>query len=121
MGLAVALGLVVLLFVLAFAGFGDEFLRARKRRHASELSTDLDRLAQVAPGGTPATTLEVPSPSVVEMRAENVGCHGCGAARVAIKQHGSGTFEGRRLRVLRVACETCGAARDVYVRLMEAN
>jgi hypothetical protein len=96
-------------------------LSARAARRAQDRTTeklgrDLERLAQLAPGGSPERPIALDSASQVEVTARSTPCPRCqGALRV--EEHTAETLGGARLRVARVVCAACGARRALYFRL----
>jgi hypothetical protein len=89
--------------------------RARERAHAAMVE-DLERLARLAPGGSPERPLEVESPAQVEVAAEGLPCPLCDGPLKA-HTHDSVVHDGVRLRVARVECVACGTKRDLWFRL----
>jgi hypothetical protein len=88
--------------------------RLAQRQHVR----DLDRLARRAPGGSPERPLEIDTPPLVEVIAGTTPCPLChGSFR--LDEHAAETIDGRRLRVARVTCTSCGIAREIYFRLRE--
>lgn len=79
---------------------------------------DLERLARLQPGGSPARPLVIDSPAVVEVRAEATPCPLCGGS-LKLEEHAAEIIDGVRLRVARVACTMCGVKREIYFRLDE--
>jgi hypothetical protein len=93
--------------------------RDRARRRAQqEHVRDLERLARLAPGGTPARPLEVDTPPLVDVMAGAATCPLCGGG-YRLDEHAAETIDGVRLRVARVTCTSCGIARPIYFRLRE--
>jgi hypothetical protein len=89
--------------------------RARERLRR-ELLRDLERLATLAPGGTPDRPLELASPAQVEPVATATPCPLC-EGRLLLEEHAAETHGGRRVRVARVRCATCGVRRALYFAL----
>lgn len=93
--------------------------RRRRERLAREAAADIARReaeARARPGGDPGHPLEVPSPAVVEPRAEGLPCPACGGA-LRLLEHQARVVAGERLRVARVRCGGCGLEREVFFRL----
>jgi hypothetical protein len=89
--------------------------RARAREH-EKLVRDLERLAQLEPGGAAERPLVIDSPAEVEVIAAARPCPLCkGGLRV--EEHAAETVDGVRLRIARVACVQCGVRRAFYFRL----
>src|SRR5262245_41681891 len=93
--------------------------RASGRLH-EKLVRNLDRLARLAPGGSPQRALVIDSPAVVEVRAVAKPCPLCGGA-FRLEEHAAVEIDGVRLRVARIACTTCAIRRAIYFRLGEAT
>ncbi|HTB77038.1 MAG TPA: hypothetical protein VK762_27525 [Polyangiaceae bacterium] len=93
--------------------------RAERRslqRATDKLSRDRQRLAYLEPGGTSARPIEVESASQVEPHALALSCVRC-AGPNRLEEHAAVVVDGERLRVAKLACTRCGAARDVWFRL----
>jgi hypothetical protein len=94
-------------------------VRLRKRAERQERRRnlrDLDRLARLAPGGAPDRPLEIDTPPLVDVMAAAATCPLCGGG-FRLDEHAAETIEGRRLRIARVTCTTCGVAREIYFTL----
>lgn len=91
----------------------------RDRAH-EQLVRDLERLAELAPGGAPARPLPVVSPAQVDVIAGATPCPLCRGV-LRLDEHASETRDGARLRVARVACTTCGVRRELWFRLDDAT
>ncbi len=91
--------------------------RRRRARVHEDLVRDLERLAQLAPGGTPARPIDVESPAQVDVIAETTACPLCEGA-LQLVEHAAETHDGVRLRAAHVRCTQCGVARVVYFRLV---
>jgi hypothetical protein len=89
--------------------------RARARTHA-HLVRDLERLARVAPGGSPERPVDVEAPTLVEPIARARPCPLCDGG-MHVEDHAAEVHAGVRLRVARVRCVRCGVPRAVYFRL----
>lgn len=86
-------------------------------RAARKLIADRERLAALEPGGSAERPLEVPSASVVESRALDLGCLHCeGPPRVQAQD--AVKVDERVLRRVRMACPRCGSEREVWVRIV---
>lgn len=89
--------------------------RTRARAHG-KLVRDLERLAALEPGGSPARPITIDSPAAVEVVATARPCPLCeGSLRV--EEHAAEVIDGARLRVARLACAACGTRRARYFRL----
>jgi len=98
--------------------------RTEKRiaaRAADKLARRRESLAALEPGGAPDRPIDVTTASVIEVHARALACLRCGESGVRIEEHEAREIEGRRLRVVRVACPQCGARRVVYFRIVESN
>ncbi len=93
--------------------------RGRARTH-EKLVRDLDRLARLAPGGTPARPIEIASPAQVDVIAQAAPCALCGGT-IRLEEHAAETVDGVRLRVARITCAACGTRRALYFRLAPAR
>lgn len=93
--------------------------RRRRARVHEELVRDLERLAELAPGGTPGRPLDVESPAQVDVIAEATACPLCRGA-LQLVEHAAETHDGVRLRAAHVRCTQCAVARVLYFRLAGA-
>jgi hypothetical protein len=93
--------------------------RRARARAAEKLGLQRERLAALEPGGGPDCPIDVPSASVVEVHAQAMPCLRCGAS-TRVDAHSAETVEARRLRIVRLACPQCGAARMVHYRIVSA-
>jgi len=91
-------------------------VRRADDRAQDKLARDLEKLALVAPGGSPERPIVVSSPSEVEVHAAGMPCPICRSA-LRVEEHAAETIAGVRLRVARVACTFCRARRAIYFRL----
>jgi len=89
--------------------------RGRARAHAT-LVRDLERLARLAPGGSPERPIDVGSPAQIEPMALAKPCPLCEGS-LALEHHAAETIDGVRLRVVAVRCVQCGVRRRLYFRL----
>ena len=95
--------------------------RERARRLADRQHVrDLERLAELAPGGAPDRPIAVDTPPLVDVMAEATPCPLCGA-RLHLVEHAAETIDGVRLRIARVRCTACGIGRAIYFRLRETT
>lgn len=111
-------------WLLVLAGVGAAWLahlwlQARERAADSEQeyeeARDRDEWRLEA-GGSPETAIAVATPSVIEPRAESLGCASCGA-QTRVREHRVVRHAGARFRAVAVECSSCGLVRDVYFRL----
>jgi hypothetical protein len=98
---------------------GRTMRRARARAH-EQLVRDIERLAQLEPGGSPGRPLPVASPAVVDVVAAAKPCPLCGGA-LRLDAHEAEKVDGVRLRVARVTCATCGTRRAFYFSLSQPS
>ncbi len=95
-----------------------------KRREAERAAVKdvraRERVAALEPGGAADRPVEVASASVVEAHARATRCPQCGGA-LRVEEHVAVELAGRRLRVARVACLTCGARRSLYYRIAQPS
>lgn len=99
-------------------------VRSSRARHelrveqARRLETARERLAEVRPGGSPATAMPVSSAAVIEPRAVTaMPCPHCGG-QYRILEH---TRPIAPLRRLDVECRHCGTARALWFRIVDAT
>lgn len=93
--------------------------RAERRtlqRAAGKLARDRERLAYLEPGGMSARPIELESASQIEPHALALPCLRCAGAN-RLEEHAAAVIDGERLRVAKLACSRCGAAREVWFRL----
>ncbi len=93
--------------------------RTERRAHdraQQKIARYLDRLAFLAPGGSPDRAIVIDSPSEVEVRARGTPCPVC-HGELRVDEHTAETVSGVRVRVAKVTCSTCGRKRALYYRL----
>ena len=90
-------------------------LRAEDRAQ-HKLARDLEKLAALAPGGSPERALTITSPSEVDVQARATRCPIC-QGELQVEEHAAETVAGVRLRVARVVCAVCRRKRAIYFRL----
>ncbi len=95
--------------------------RARAEDRAQhKLARDLDKLAQLSPGGSPERAIPITSPSEVEVRARATPCPVC-AGELRVLEHTAETVTVGdveiRVRVARAVCAVCRRPRAIYFRL----
>lgn len=84
-----------------------------------KLARDLERLAELAPGGSPERAIEIVSPSEVEVRTRSTPCPVC-RGEVRADEHTAEMIGGVRLRVARFTCAVCRRRGVLYFRLAGA-
>ena len=90
--------------------------RRERERAAGKLVRDLARLAELEPGGAADRPIEVPSSSVIAVRARAKPCPLCGGA-LRLDEETAERVDGRSLRAAHVTCMRCGVARRLWFRL----
>ena len=100
-------------------------MRKRTARRAQDRARektvrDLERLFQLGPGGSPERPIVIASPSEVEVQARSLPCPICGA-ELRVEDHTAETVGTARLRVAKVVCGGCRAARRIYFQLAGAR
>jgi len=93
--------------------------RAERReadRAQQKIARDLEKLAALAPGGTPERAIVIASPSEVEVRARSLPCPIC-RSELRVEEHTAETIAGARLRIARVTCTSCRSKRPIYFQL----
>lgn len=92
--------------------------RRSLRSRESQLDRDVAALGRLLPGGTPESALVVSTSALLETRATSQPCPACGGPDMKVLHHTAEEHGGERLRVIRVGCDGCGAARPVYVKIV---
>jgi len=92
--------------------------RRARARTQGKLVRDLERLARLAPGGSPERPVALESPAQVEVVAAARPCPLCGGS-LRVDTHTASTSGGLRRRVAQVACTACGIRRALYFVLRE--
>ena len=112
LGLAV---IAVLAWVVTLVGQRATALDRAKRAEAEALEAERmrDRREARMPGGNPSHPIEVASAAVVEPRATSLPCPRC-SSPAHVGAHEVEMHDGRRLRVTRMRCGTCGHRRPLY-------
>jgi hypothetical protein len=87
-------------------------LRRQLDRDVEKLIDARERLARLEVGGDPARPIEVPSASVVEVRARAHRCLACDA-ELRVKEHRAE----HDLRTLELVCKQCGRPRRIWMRI----
>ena len=94
--------------------------RRADARAAAKLADEREKLSRLEPGGCAERPLEVEAASIVEARAQSLGCARCGG-ETRLLEHRAETVDGAALRVVDLQCRPCGAKRRVFVRLTRPN
>ena len=98
--------------------------RTEKReaaRVADKLALQREKLAKLEPGGGPGRPIDVSTASVIESHARALSCLRCAEGGARVASHDAQELDGRRLRIVRVACPRCGAERVLYFRIVASN
>jgi hypothetical protein len=90
--------------------------RRQRERAARELVRDRQRLAALEVGGAPDRPIEVPSSSVIAVRARSMKCPLCGG-ELRLEEETAETHGGVRLRAAGMMCVRCGVARTLWFRI----
>jgi hypothetical protein len=93
-------------------------VRRQAARSAEKIARARERLARLEEGGGPDRPIEVESASQIEPHALALPCLRCDGPN-RLHEHNAETVLGQRLRVVRMACPRCGAAREVWFRISE--
>ncbi|MDQ3034400.1 MAG: hypothetical protein M3Y87_18475 [Myxococcota bacterium] len=88
--------------------------RRRIERDVKKLGDAREKLAKLSPGGAPERPIDVESASIVESRALALGCARC-EGELKMEDHAAVLG----LRRVRARCKTCGATREVWLRIAE--
>ena len=83
-------------------------------RDARKLVRDREKLAGLVAGGSAEHPIDVPSTSVIELRAEAMPCAQC-EGPYRIREH-EAPLPG--LRRVDVTCRTCGTPRSLWFRIV---
>ncbi|MFT3769872.1 MAG: hypothetical protein QM820_30950 [Minicystis sp.] len=94
-------------------------VRREEDRAMAKMGRDLEKLAELAPGGSPERAIVITSPSEVEVQARATPCPIC-RGELRVEEHTAETIGGQRLRVARVVCTVCRARRAIHYRLSGA-
>jgi hypothetical protein len=94
--------------------------RRQQERSEERLLADRERLFELEPGGTPASAIEVATPSVIDLRVAARECPRCAGALLLLEQ-AAVSVGGVRLREARLRCRECGSTRSLWFRLVSAN
>ena len=96
-------------------------VRREAARAVTELARDRERLFKLSPGGRPEGPIDVPSASVVELRAAAVPCPRCEGEQVVEEHAAVAAASGERLREVQLRCRRCGSKRTMWFRLPVVN
>ncbi len=115
--------LVLFIGVVALAWYhGRRYLQLlRDKEREQQLAYDALRRADqfdALPGSSPGNPLGIPTPSVVEVKAESIRCPVCDKP-FSVHQHRAETIGGVNLRIADVRCGDCGSEREIYFQLMQ--
>ncbi len=92
-------------------------VRKPSRRLAQRLHVrDLERLAELAPGGNPSRPIEIETPPLVEVMVAAMRCPLCDGT-LRLDEHAAEVIDGERLRIAHLTCTSCGIPREIYFRL----
>ena len=87
--------------------------RREAARDAIKLADAKEKLSRLEAGGAPDRPLRVESASVIELRAESLGCARCGGA-LRLREHTAHVVDGLALRRVDLDCRQCRAARTIW-------
>lgn len=90
--------------------------RRTRERAQRELVRDLERLARLAPGGSPERPIDVRSPALIEPLVNKARCPLC-EGRLRAGDHRVHVHEGETLRESRARCARCAVVRSIFFRL----
>jgi hypothetical protein len=81
------------------------------------LVRDLDRLARLAPGGSPPRPIEVRSPAMIEPIIGKMPCPLCDGP-IRLMEHRVHVHDGEALREAVIRCSRCAAERSIFLRIV---
>jgi len=84
-------------------------------RKARQLVRDKQRLALLEPGGSPERPIDVPTSSVIPVRARATPCPLCGGSLRLDEETAQ-----QRLRAAHMTCQRCGVKRQLWYQLSTA-
>jgi hypothetical protein len=87
--------------------------RRVRERAARELVRDKQKLASLVPGGSRDRPIDVPSTSVIPVRARGTACPLCDGT-LRLDEETAETHDGKRLRAAHMTCVSCGVARVLW-------
>jgi hypothetical protein len=90
--------------------------RRERERAARKLVRARERLAGLEVGGSPARPFEVPSSSVIDVRARAQPCPQCGG-RLRLDEQTAEKIDGVSLRATHLVCQLCGTPRVFWFRI----
>lgn len=96
---------------------GERGRRRQAERAAEKAARQREAAARQAPGGAPDRPIDIPTPSIVETRAEATPCPRC-AARRRLIGHEAEVVGVVRLRVARVQCASCRTVGSLWFRIV---
>jgi hypothetical protein len=86
--------------------------RRANDREVAKLIESREKLAALEPGGHPSRPMEVPTASVIEVRATSLRCLACDG-ELRVHEHRAK----HDLREVELACKSCNRKRTLYVRV----
>jgi hypothetical protein len=87
--------------------------RRVRERAARELVRDKQKLASLVAGGSRERPIDVPSTSVIPVRARSIACPLCDGS-LRLDEETAETFGGKPLRGAHMTCVSCGVARVLW-------
>src|SRR3954447_13241618 len=87
--------------------------RRVRERAARQLVRDRQKLAALERGGAADRPIEVPSTSVIPVRARSMPCPLCGGT-LRIDDESAESRDGRLLHAAHVSCASCAVARTLW-------
>jgi hypothetical protein len=87
--------------------------RRVRERAARQLVRDRQQLAALERGGAPDRPIDVPSTSVIAVRARATPCPLCGGT-LRIDEESAESRDGKLLHAAHVSCMGCGVARVLW-------
>jgi hypothetical protein len=87
--------------------------RRVRERAARQLVRDRQKLAALERGGAPDRPIDVPSTSVIAVRARATPCPLCGGT-LRIDEESAGSRDGKLLHAAHTSCLSCGVARTLW-------
>jgi hypothetical protein len=91
--------------------------RRVRERAARQLVRERQKLATLEAGGSRLRPIDVPSPSVIPVRARATPCPLCGGG-LRLDDETAETYEGGQLRGAHMMCVQCGVPRVLWFRLV---
>jgi hypothetical protein len=91
--------------------------RREHERALRKLVRDRETLASLEPGGSAERPIDVPTSSVIEVRARATPGPQC-AGELGLDDHAVATHDGELLRALAMTCRRCHARRTLWFRIV---